>query len=59
MGLCIKVGMDMGTCVWGLGTWDLGTRNEGLEDTKYGMQGHVGRGQGDFKHRDTGDAGCE
>ena len=27
---------DIRTCV---GTWDLGTRDEGLEDTKYGTQG--------------------
>ena len=35
--MCIKVGRGHGdVCV---GTWDLGTRDEGLEDTKYGMQG--------------------
>ena len=37
-----------------VGTWDLGTRDEGLEDIKYGTRG---RGRGDFKHRDAGDAG--
>ena len=40
--LCIKVGRgqgdgDIGTCV--CGTWDLGTRDEGLEDIKYGARG--------------------
>ena len=50
---------DIGTRVWGLGTWDLGTRDEGLEDIKYGTRGRVGRGRGDVKYRDAGDAGCE
>ena len=62
IGLCIKVGRghgdgDIGTHVWGLGTWgretrdlglgtwDLGTRDEGLEDIKYGTRGRVGRGR--------------
>ena len=44
------------TCV---GTWDLGARDEGLEDIKYGTRGRVGRGRGDVKYRDAGDAGCE
>ena len=43
--------------MWGLG--DLGTRDEGLEDIKYGTRGRVGRGRGDVKYRDAGDAGCE
>ena len=39
----------------------MGTRDEGLEDIKYGTRGcvgwgHVGQGRGDFKHRDAGDA---
>ena len=52
MRLCIKVGRGHGNaCV---GTWDLGTRDEGLEDIKYGTRGRVGRGRGDFKHRDAG-----
>ena len=60
--LCIKVGRghgdgDIGTRAWG--TWDLGTRDEELEDIKYGTRGRVGRGRGDVKHRDVGDAGCE
>ena len=42
-----------------VGTWDLGTRDEGLEDIKYGTRGRVGRGRGDVKHRDAGDAGCQ
>ena len=42
-----------------VGTWDLGTRDEGLEDIKYGMRGCVGRGRGDVKYRDAGDVGCE
>ena len=29
-----------------MGTWDAGTRNEGLEDIKYGTRGRVGRGRG-------------
>ena len=53
-----------GTRGWGhrdacVGTWDLGTRDEGLEDIKYGTRGRVGRGRGDVKYRDAGDAGCE
>ena len=32
-----------------VGTWELGTRDKGLEDIKYGMRGHVGRGCGDVK----------
>ena len=39
-----------------VGTCDLGTRDEGLEDIKYGTRGRVGRGLGDVKNRD---AGCE
>ena len=42
-----------------VGTWDLGTRDDGLEDIKYGTRGRVGRAHGDVKHRDAGDAGCE
>ena len=42
-----------------VGTWDLGTRDEGLENIKHGTQGRVGRGRGDVKSRDAGDAGCE
>ena len=42
-----------------VGTWDLGTRDEGLEDIKYGTRGRVGRGRGDVKNRDAGDAECE
>ena len=42
-----------------LGTGDLGTRDEGLEDIKYGTRGRVGRRRGDVKYRDVGDAGCE
>ena len=41
----------------GLGTWDLGTRDEGLKHIKYGTRGRVGRG--DVKNRDVADAGCE
>ena len=32
-----------------VGTWDLGTRDEGLEDIKYGTRGRVGRGPGTSK----------
>ena len=42
-----------------VGTWDLETRDEGLEDIKYGTRRRVGRGRGDVKYRDAGDAGCE
>ena len=50
--MCIKVGRGRGdACV---GTWDLGTRDEGLEDIKYGTRGRVGRRRGDFKHGDAG-----
>ena len=42
-----------------VGTGDLGTRDEGLEDIKYGTRGRVGRGRGDVKGRDVGDAECE
>ena len=42
-----------------VGTWDLGTRDEGLEDIKYGTRGRVRRGRGDVKCRDVGDAECE
>ena len=48
---------DVGTRVWG--TWDVGTRDEGLEDINYGTRGRVGRGRGDVKYRDAGKAGCE
>ena len=55
--LYIKVGRGhQDACVR---TWDLGTRDEGLEDIKYGTRGRVGRGRGDVKYRDAGDAGCE
>ena len=36
------------------GTLDLGTRDEGLEDIKYGTWGSVGRGRGDVKYGDAG-----
>ena len=44
-----------------VGTWDLGTRDEGLEDINYGTRGRVRRGRGDVKYRDAcaGDAECE
>ena len=49
-----------GTRGWGhrdacVGTWDLGTRDEGLEDIKYGTRGRVRRGRGDVKYREAGD----
>ena len=40
-------------------TWDLGTRDKGLEDIKYGTRERVGQGRGDVKYRDVGDTGCE
>ena len=42
-----------------VGTWDLGTRDGGLEDIKYGTRGRVGWGGRDIKNWNTGDAGCE
>ena len=60
--LCIKIGLGTrgrghrDACV---GTWDLGTRDEGLEDIKCETRGRVGRGCGDVKYRDSGDTGCE
>ena len=40
--LCIKVGRGpRDACV---GTWDLGTRDEGLEDIKYGTRGRQKQG---------------
>ena len=55
--LCIKVGRGhRDACV---GTWVSGTRDEGLKDIKYGARGRVGRGRGNVKYRDAGDAGCE
>ena len=42
-----------------VGTWDLGTRYEKLEDVKYGTRGRVGRGHRDVKNRDAGDVGFE
>ena len=42
-----------------MGTWDVGTRDEGLEGIKYGTRGRVERVCGDVKYRDAGDAGCE
>ena len=42
--LCIKVGRGhRDACV---GTWDVETRDEGLEDINYGTRGRVGRGRG-------------
>ena len=40
-----------------VGTWDLETRDGGLEDIKYGTQGRVGRGRGDVKNREAGGRG--
>ena len=39
-------GLGHGTWDACVGTWDLGTRDEGLEDIKYGTRGRVGRGRG-------------
>ena len=33
-----------------MGTWELGMRDEGLEDIKNGTQGRVGRGCGEKKY---------
>ena len=41
----------------GTGTWDLGTRDEGLEDIMYGTRGLVRRGREDLKQRNAGDLG--
>ena len=37
-----------------MGTSDVGTRDEGLEDIKYGTRGRVGWGRRDVKYRDAG-----
>ena len=37
-----------------MGTWDLGTRDEGLEDIKCGTRGRMGRGRGDVWDGDAG-----
>ena len=42
----------------------MGTRDEGLEDIKYGTRGRLGRGRqkqghGDAKNGDAGNVGCE
>ena len=37
-----------------VGTWDLGTRDEGLEDIKCGTRGRMGRGRGDVWDGDAG-----
>ena len=67
-GLCIKVGRgqgdrDIGTRVWGLGTWgregrDVGT--SGMGRGTYGTRGRMGRGDvwdGDAGTSNVGDAG--
>ena len=61
--LCIKVGRgqgygEIGTHVWGLGTWGRETRD--LRTSSMG-RGDVwdGHARGDVKNRDGGDAGCE
>ena len=56
--LCIKVGRgqrdgDIGTRVWRLWTWGRETRDLGTSS-----MGRVGRGRGDVKYMDSGDAGC-
>ena len=57
MRLRIKVGRGhRDACV---GSWDVGTRDEGLEDIRYGTRARGGRGCGDVKYRDAGDVGCE
>ena len=52
---------DIGMRHWDacVGTWDLGTRDEGLEDINYGTRGCVGLGCGEVKNQDAGDTGCE
>ena len=52
-GLCIKVGRgqgdgDIGTRVWGLGTWGRETRDLGTSSM----------GRGDVKNWDAGNPGC-
>ena len=47
-----------------VGTWNLGTRDEGLEDIKYGTRGRVGRGRrtlntGMRERQIQGRGGCE
>ena len=62
--LCIKVGRgqgDKGTGTSGrvCGDLGLGDARRGTWGVKYGTRGRVGRGRGDVKYRDAGDAGCE
>ena len=45
--LCIKVGRGQEDGDMGRVCGDLGTRDEGLGDIKYGTRGRVGRGRGD------------
>ena len=57
--LCIKVGRgqgdgDIGTRVWGLGTWGRETR-----DLRTSNMGRGDVWDGDVKNRNAGDAGCE
>ena len=47
-----------------VGTWNLGTRGEGLGDIKYGTRGRVGQGRGTLKtgmrgSQIQGRGGCE
>ena len=46
---------DLGLGTWGSETRELGKRDEGLEDIKYGTRGRVKRGRGDVKYRNAGD----
>ena len=41
------------------GDWDLGTRDEGLEDYQVWDAGTCGTGTGEVENWDAGDAGCE
>ena len=42
-----------------VGTWDVGTRDEGLEDIMVWDAGTCGMGTRGRQDRETGDAGCE
>ena len=59
MGCVEKWDGDKGTGTSGRVCGDLGTRDEGFGDIKFGTGGRVGRGRGDVKCRDAGDVGCE
>ena len=53
MGCVEKWDRDKGTGTSERACGDLRTRDEGLEDIKFGTRRRVGRGRGDVKYRDA------